>query len=194
MPKQAWLSVLLNDARTLTFSVTKLKEWGYLELYQNKTGTTTWSIRCQKIGEVEFTVDTRSQTPFITLDYNYKERPIRYSIMLVTVPSNLKKGNVWYFLCPHTNKRCRILFNVGGMFLHREAHKGSMYETQIQSHRNRKLISLYDRYFRKEQAYEQLWSKHFKTHYAGKPTKRYLKLQSQIEESRGIFLQTLLLS
>ena len=30
---------------------------------------------------------------------------------------------------------------------------------------------------------EQLYSKNFRTHYAGKPTKRYLKLMQKIEES-----------
>ena len=31
--------------------------------------------------------------------------------------------------------------------------------------------------------YEELYSKHFKTHYNGKPTKRYLKLMKQINKN-----------
>jgi len=37
-----------------------------------------------------------------------------------------------------------------------------------------------------ERAYELLYSKHFKTHYAQKPTKRYLKALQTIQQGEGI--------
>ena len=72
-------------------------------------------------------------TPYIELDYNYRDKPQNYKVNLVRVPSNLGKDFVWYFHCPKTNKRCRKLYSVNGMFLHREAYKGCMYETQTYS-------------------------------------------------------------
>ena len=41
---------------------------------------------------------------------------------------------------------------------------------------------VYGSYFELDNLYEELYSKHFKTHYNGKPTKRYLKLLKQINK------------
>ncbi|MEH6405997.1 MAG: hypothetical protein V7767_01830 [Leeuwenhoekiella sp.] len=67
------------------------------------------------------------------LDYNYKKEPRNYKVNLVSIPSNIGNGKIWYFLCPETNKRCRNLYSIGGYFLHRKAFKGAMYESQKQS-------------------------------------------------------------
>jgi len=58
-----------------------------------------------------------------------------------------------------------------------------MYEKQTKSKRWRQTEMLFDKVFGSEKAYDQLYKKHFKTHYAGKPTKQYLKLMEQIHES-----------
>jgi len=42
---------------------------------------------------------------------------------------------------------------------------------------------VYGSYFELDNLYEELYSKHFKTHYNGKPTKRYLKLLKQINKN-----------
>jgi len=39
-------------------------------------------------------------------------------------------------------------------------------------------------YFDIDKHYEELYNKHFKTHYNGKPTKRYLKLIKQINKAK----------
>ena len=41
-------------------------------------------------------------------------------------------------------------------------------------------------YFRTDKLYEQLYQKHFKKTYAGKPTKRYLKIMEQIQKGESI--------
>lgn len=109
-----------------------------------------------------------------------------YIVRLVSVPSNLGKGLIWYFLCPQTNKRCRKLYSIGGYFLHREAFSGCMYDCQTKSKYYRKLDRMLGPYFRINRLYEQLHSKHFKTHYAGKPTKRYLRIKGQIQRAEQI--------
>ena len=45
---------------------------------------------------------------------------------------------------------------------------------------------VYGSYFDIDRLYEELYSKHFKTHYNGKPTKRYLKLMRQINKAERL--------
>jgi hypothetical protein len=53
------------------------------------------------------------------------------------------------------------------------------------------------KYYKADELYSQLYKKHFKKQYAGKPTKKYLKLTMQIEQAERIpawKLERLLLS
>ena len=50
----------------------------------------------------------------------------------------------------------------------------------------RQMDKVYGSYFELDRLYEQLYSKHFKTHYNSKPTKRYLKLIQQINKVEQI--------
>ena len=43
------------------------------------------------------------------------------------------------------------------------------------------MSSLFGSYFESDSIYEQLYKKNFKKTYAGKPTKRYLKLSEKLE-------------
>ncbi|WP_245590576.1 hypothetical protein [Adhaeribacter aquaticus] len=138
-------------------------------------------------GRINIMVNTYAESPYLELDYKSRDKPINYKVLLVTVPSNIGKGKVWYFLCPATNKLCRILYSVGGRFLHREAFTGCMYESQTYSKKNRRLFKMYEKAFGSDKLYEQLYEKHFKKTYAGKPTKIYMKLMNKIvEEGKSI--------
>lgn len=156
--------------------LSKLKEWGYLESGQIKTGTLSWNINGEHTGSISIRVNTHTEEPYLELVYQCGDTPIEYQVQLVSIPSNLGIGKVWYFLCPKTKKRCRVLYLVDGYFYHREASSGCFYDQQIQSKKWRKLKAFFDDSFKTERAYEQINKKYFKTHYAGKPTKRYLKL------------------
>ena len=127
MPKPHTFPTLYNDA--LQLSVTKLKEWEYLNPEQLKNGTITWSSNGNQTGRISITVNTKRETPYIKLDYQYNDEPRNYEVRLISLRSNLGKGLIWYFLCPTTNKRCRKLYSIGGYFFHREAFKGCMYES-----------------------------------------------------------------
>ena len=113
------------------------------------------------------------------------------------MPSNLGKGIIWYFLCPETSKRCRKLYLIGGYFLHREAFKSCMYESQTQSKKYRELEKTLGAYFRTDDLYNELYKKHFKKSYAGKPTKKYLRILDSLEKADEITpneIENLLLS
>lgn len=181
MPKPYTFPTLYNEA--LQISISKLKEWKYLNPEQIKSGTLTWSSNGNKTGSISIRVNTHSEQPYIELNYKYKDEPRNYKVNLVFMPSNLGKGLIWYFLCPQTKKRCRKLYSIGGHFLHREAFNGCMYETQTQSKKYRQLDKTLGTYFRTDELYSQLYKKHFKKTYAGKPTKKYLKLMKQINKA-----------
>jgi uncharacterized protein (UPF0332 family) len=61
-----------------------------------------------------------------------------------------------------------------------------MYEKQTQSKKYRQLVKTLGVYFQTEKLFEQLYKKHFKKQYAGKPTTKYLKLTQQIEKAESI--------
>ena len=184
MPKPYTFPTLYNDV--LQISITKLKEWEYLNSVQYKSGSITWSVNGNKTASISIQVNTHREQPYIELDYKSNDEPRNYKIQLVSIPSNLGKGNIWYFLCPETNKRCRKLYLIGGYFLHREAFKGCMYETQTQSKRYRQLDKTFGAHLKSDDLYSQLYQKHFKKFYAGKPTKRYLRIMKQIQKVENI--------
>jgi len=178
MPKPHTFPTLYNEA--LQIHISKLKEWGYLNTKLIKKGTITWSSNGEKTASISITVNTYIEEPYIELDYKFNGDPRKYNVRLVSLPSNLGKGRIWYFLCPVTNKRCRKLYSIGGYFLHREAFNGCMYESQTQSKKYRELDKTLGAYFKTDELYEQLYKKHFKKYYKGKPTKRYLRLIEKI--------------
>lgn len=184
MPKFPTFPTLFEDV--LQISVTKLKKWGYLEKPQIKSGVITWSRNSEDFASISVVVNTLNEKPYIQLDYKFNDDPRNYKIQLVSIPSNLGKGKIWYFVCPQTNKRCRKLYQIQGYFFHREAFKSCYYEKQIQSKYARSLEKNLGAWFKSDKLYSELYSKHFRSQYNGKPTKRYLKLMKQIQEAESI--------
>jgi hypothetical protein len=178
MPRHSSIPTLYDECKTI--SLTSLKKWGYLKPGEWKHGGITWSRAGNQTGSISFSVDMFSDNPCLELDYRWNETTINYQVHLVSIPSNIGKGVVWYFLCPATRKRCRKLYLIGGKFLHRTAFKGCFYEKQTYSSRNRTLFRTFESLATADTAYQILHTKYFKKYYSGRPTKRYLKLQKQI--------------
>ena len=65
-----------------------------------------------------------------------------------------------------------------------------MYETQTQSKRYRQNTKALDIFFTDE-LYNEINKKHFKQFYAGKPTKKYLRIQAKIERQERMPLDEL---
>ena len=170
----------------LQIHISKLKQWGYLEPGQFKCGELNWSRNGNPAGNISISGNTHSEQPYIELDYNFRGESRNYKVYLTSSLSNLNRGEIWYFICPQTKKRCRKLYSIGGYFLHRKAFRGCMYEKQTESKKYRNLDKTLGAYFNTDQYYEQLYKKHFKKQYAGKPTKKYLKLTRQIKRAENI--------
>lgn len=73
------------------------------------------------------------------------------------------------------------MYHVNGYFAHRDTFKDAYYEKQVLSSKKRADYKFFEAYFGLDRIYEELYSKHFKKFYAGKPTKRYLKLLERIK-------------
>lgn len=184
MPKPHTFPTLYNEA--LQIHISKLKGWGYLNPEQIKSGTLNWSSNGNTTGSISIQVNTQSEQPYIELDYKYRDEPRKYKVYLTSTPSNLNRGEIWYFICPQTKKHCRKLYSISGYFLHREAFKGCMYETQTQSKKYRQLDKTLGVYFKSDNLYSELYKKNFKKTYAGKPTKKYLRIMEQIQKAESI--------
>lgn len=137
---------------------------------QTLTASMSWTSQGRPVGNIDLIIDTREM--YIKLDYKYGDGPRNYRVQLMSVPSNLSKGQLWYFLCPRTGKRCRILYGVDGWFLHRSAFRGCCYDRQTFSKQDRRFD--YTTFPRQIEINDQI-RKCRKT-YQGKPTRRYKSL------------------
>lgn len=169
MSKPTTYPTLFDEA--LQISISKLKAWGCLKPQQVKTGSLKWVENETEIASISIISDTTGEKPFIELVYKYKDESRRYKVFMTSIPSNLNKGEVWYFICPKTNKRCRKLYAVDGYFYHREAFSG-MYKSQVQSKTYRRVKQLTSEWHK----LDRYWKKNFKTRYAGKPTKKFKRI------------------
>lgn len=140
----------------------------------------------ENTGSIFLTISTNDDKGKVIFDYKYRETDdINYTVHLVTRNSNLGKGLMWFFSCPKTGKVCRKLHLIGGYFCHRSANPNLMYQKQLESKKMREWIKVFGALLNNE-VYEQLHKKHFKTHYKGKPTKKYLKLMKIIKQRENI--------
>jgi len=106
-----------------------------------------------------------------------------YRIQLSSIPSNLGRGLIWYFICPITGRKTRILYKCYGSlhFKSRRAYQNRIYySSQIASKNN----FHNERFFSLEREIQKLQLLIRKKHYQGKETKlqeRIRKLEAEKE-------------
>ena len=184
MGRHSTFPTLFDSA--LKIDISELKRWGYLKTNTIKNGVITWYRNETETGSIRICSNTFNVKPFVELTYNFNDKYRSIKVSIVSIPSNLGKGEVWYFLCPKTRKRCRKLYSIGGYFYHREAFKNVLYESQTRGKNYRLLNQIYGGYFKADELYEQLYAKHFRKTYAGKPTKKYLRIMKELQKSEHI--------
>ena len=174
MPKVSTLPTLLDGLNQL--SITDLKKWGYIKKGAKVSGVVRWGEH----SSIGITVDYLREQPYLELNYTSGGENVNYRVNIVSVPSNLGKGKVWYFMCSIIGKRCRKLYCSNKYFSHREAHTHAMYSSQTQSRQSRTLCSAMDALHKIDDFAKD--GKQWRRYYNGKPTRRYkqyLKLQSK---------------
>jgi hypothetical protein len=182
MPKPHTFPFIFDEARCI--SISELKKWKYLEMGSIKSGTINWRNRYNEItSRLPIRIVFTENEQYLNLNYKCNDNDYDYNIRLISTPSNIGKGRIWCFLCPFTHKRCRKLHLIDERFMHRSALPSGVYSKQIHTKKWRDLEKVYGNYFDVERYYEELYSKHFKKFYNGKPTKRYLKLLEKINDA-----------
>lgn len=125
----------------------------------------------------------------IQLNYDHTSRGLKqsldYKIDLVTVPSNLGKGEVLYFVCPITGQRCRILYLCYGspLFKSRKAYNNRIYYSDQLSSKLEKPNYIY---WKLERKLERMDLKYHKPFYKGKPTRKEIKIR-ELKEKRDYY-------
>lgn len=188
MPRVGNYPTTIEDVKTI--SLTKLKEWNYLTT-GTRSGVISWSRGGIVHSTINIEVSINGFNSYVLLNYKCNDEVINLKVRLLSIPSNLGKGEIFYFVCPSTGKHCRKLYFNNSYFLHREAFNGLMYQNQIESKKSRQLHKIFDKAFLSDEVYEQRYKKYFKTHYNGKPTKRFLKLENKIQIAESYPIGTL---
>lgn len=185
MARYATFPTLFDEA--LQISISRLKEWNYLNEGRLSSGTLTWSKRGEPVGSISFSANLYDPEPYIELDYKYKDEPRNYKIKLIKKASNLGegKGFQYYFECPRTKKLCKKLYSIGGYFYHREAFKFCFYESQLENQQYRELKKAFGEPFKLEHYYKRLHKKNAKTQYNGKETKWYSAIKKKIVKAEA---------
>lgn len=173
--------------KTRSISVSDLKQLGYLEGF--RSGLIKWeSGSC-----ISILVDLINNGFYaMVLDYACNGRYYKYTVQMNYSPSNLGKGRVWYFICPQTGKRCNKLYFITERFLSRHAFESNMYSCQAESKRERDMRTDFGCFFQVENAYKEIYKKHFKKYYNGQPTKRYIRLNRIVQKGSRIDPERLL--
>lgn len=118
---------------------------------------------------------------WIELIYNYNSNEINYKVYLIPVESNLGIGNIYYFECPETKRKCRVLYQCYGSetFKSRYAYKKRIYyKSQCCSKSNYS----FERYFALSDTIQALDNSRMKKIYRGRVTetyKRYMRLKER---------------
>ncbi|WP_293296829.1 hypothetical protein [Allomuricauda sp.] len=177
---------LIDDLKCL--DIKELREWGYLQEGIRKSGNLTWSRNGMKTAAISI-MAIIDHNPRLLLSYSVNGEPMKYNVLLAEVQSNLGKGSYFQFVCPKTFKRCRKLHLINGYFMHRSVLSNAMYETQTQSKSYRRIKGIFEPYVLQDEYYRELHKPYFKTHYNGRPTKRYLWLMEKLRMADKMTLQ-----
>ncbi len=147
-------------------------------------GILTWTRRGVKMGSMGVVVVSGHHAPaYAEFAYSVAKIPITYRVNLVALPSNLGKGQIWYFTCPVTGVRCRKLHLVGSYLFHRSAFQGVIYELQTWSKKTRSEAKLpaYRNLFI-DRVISEAYSKRLRKTYRNKLTKRYLGFVKRLDK------------
>lgn len=186
MAKDATYPYLFDDC--IRLSISDLIKKHYLTENRCFTIRYGWTSRGESTLSIKMDFNTKHVGYWtIYLSYRYNGEDVEYPIYIDSVPSNLGKGNVLYFICPNTQKRCRFLYFRKGYFAHREAFKGGMYKSQTKSKSRLKTDKAYEVVFTCNDVYDELCKKNLKTHYKNKPTKIYLRLTKKVDAIEQMF-------
>ena len=154
----------------------------------SKGGIISGSLSWNNVSSIGIQSETTEGKQEIRLYYQNQKptgeiNDLDYRIQLSSIPSNLGRGLIWYFICPISGRKARILYKCYGSlyFKSRKAYQGRIYYScQIASKNN--LHN--ERYFSLEKEIGKLKPLIRKKQYQGKETRlqeRIRKLEAEKE-------------
>jgi hypothetical protein len=164
MPKPYTFPVLLDSTSNITTRF--LIDNDYLKPGTHY-GTVTHYLNGNRTGSalIKTIIKDDGTGGKLELSYSINGGPQKvYPYDLITKPSNLGRGRVWYIVCPATGKNCRKLHQIGGQYLSRHAFPDAVYRLQTES-----------KDIRQVKQYVPPWPEGKRTTYAGLHTKAYVR-------------------
>jgi len=162
---------------SLRIEVRDIIKRSYINELKKYKGILSWkNAKGEITNRIRFEVNLSSEENYVCLNYIAKSNPdnnrknIEQKIYFKKVKSNLGKGDIYYFLCPKTKYRCRILYLTYGSyyFQSRFAYtKRIYYRCQIYS----KNLYATDRYFKLTEKHKKMLSSSYRKSYIGKKTR-----------------------
>jgi len=181
MPRRRMYPDCFDEACQI--AITDFRRLGYMKPQTRSSGSFSWTRAGHYSASIGFTVDTREG--FVQLEYVVRDVAMSYRIELERRSSNLGKGHVWYFICPKTERRCRILYGIGDYFLSRHAYPAAMYRSQTEAKSDRgfrRFLTLYGTTKNPKAHWDFSDGKHFRTHYNGRVTRRFKQFVQRLME------------
>jgi len=170
----------MTTGQAIRLELSYLFEKGYLEKGKETYGGVSWTNGFYII------VEGHLSEGFIQVVYQVKNsfgenKSMKYKIFLESVPSNLGRGEVYYFLCPVSGKRCRILYMAYGSYKWkcREAYQNRLYYA---SQKCSKMSYANERYWALDDKIKAFKKKGFRYTYNGKPTRKAKQLRRMTDE------------
>jgi hypothetical protein len=166
-----------NDARELNLS--RLMESDLFRPGCNTTVHWTWRRGKKQTAGIELSVCYSDAVPYLRLRYSMVRQGVAthldYNIQLRAKPSNLGAGQVFYFVCPASDRLCRKLYLAydSHVFKCRQAYQTRLYYPLQKSS---KMQRWNDRCHHLEAKIKEMQKGRAAFHYAGKLTKRALRL------------------
>lgn len=191
----ARISKFLDSVEDLwCFNISSLTKRGLL-IDNSFANEVSVILKKNGISEVGFSLSVNILSGFGNIDFSYSYYGTikKYTVEVVSRPSNLGKGVIWFFICPVTKKVCRKLYFHKGLFLHRTAFPEIIYEQQKLSKRYRKLDKTMKMAL-DESIYQEFYQKHLKTHYRGKPTRRFERITKKLAEKDSFSYDDILMN
>lgn len=118
------------------------------------------------------------------LSYQYMDINHSYIVEIEKLASNIRRGEVFFFKCPHCNRRCRKLFLFQGYFICRYSIHNSFYESQVCSKQSRETNKLINSIKNYNNAISDLGNENYRYTYNGITTKRHVNNLTKINSLR----------
>jgi len=177
-------AITIHSAKEI--KVSRLVKAGFIKKGEIKFAGWRWTTNGVETGRIWIITDYDVSEPYIWFIYTHttrddKRTDLNYKVKLLERPSNLGLGHVLFFQCPVSFKPCRTLYLAydSTIFKSREAYKNRIYYPLQTSS---KLDRANDQYWQLENQINQLGKGRAAYMYAGKYTRRYIRMYRLLEK------------